>query len=228
MTEQHNSDLKKAIEVWKSNNVHTAYLDFDCGGDSMNDMDISFEDEEGNEIENDELAIYLQDEVFEKVEFYECSDGHYQGESGVVTITLNKSGDGFAYKKDAESEWHEMVPSILTYVLKEEQANLIKSKIQNINGDYDNININFKTDCLLSDNEEKTLNELETELIDYLKSYEPDSSVLYSHDRDASEFSVADYFLFTTNTGSRELTLDDNNGLKILIENQFVIFRENV
>ena len=208
-------EKNEIIKIWNDLNVKTAFLNFSCGGDSMNDMDISFEDEEGNEIENDELAIYLQDEVFEKVEFYECSDGHYQGESGVVTITLNKSGDGFAYVKSSESEWDEYIDCKVEIDLTKEEVDFITNKVSAIFGEEGSFNFNYIKDCILTDKDELIVEELEKRILRILYDYTPED------DFGGGEW--RDYYTFETD--ANEIVIE-NNKLLINLKKQLTIFRE--
>ena len=72
--------MEKIIEIWKKENIAQAVFNFYCGGDSMGDTDLSFEDSEGIRIEfsdtknEDTLATYFDNEVYNNVSFYEASD----------------------------------------------------------------------------------------------------------------------------------------------------------
>ena len=101
-------EMEEAVEIWKREGIDRVEFDFSCGGDSMNDTELRFY--KGNkEIEETwGLEAYFDDEVYENVEFYENSDGHYQGESGTVTITLNEDEDEFDYEKSSTEEWLEI------------------------------------------------------------------------------------------------------------------------
>jgi hypothetical protein len=79
-------ELKEAIARWKELNVDRVVLTFNCGGDSMGDMDWEVFGANDQRIEDEDLISYFDRVIFDKVEFYVNSDGHYIGESGTVTI----------------------------------------------------------------------------------------------------------------------------------------------
>ena len=99
-------DKNTAIKLWQKNNIGNAEFHFSCGGDSFNDYHFEIFDKDNNGIQVDEaLTDYLTEDIFNRVDFYEASDGHYMGEDGIVTIELDD--DDFSYSKEAESEFEE-------------------------------------------------------------------------------------------------------------------------
>ena len=99
--------MQEIIKIWKEKNIDHINFNFSCGGDSMNDTSIEIFDKEGELVQDGELESYFDDQTYKNVEFYVNSDGHYQGEFGVVEITLNDEEDDFEYSKSASSEWNE-------------------------------------------------------------------------------------------------------------------------
>lgn len=156
------------IKLWKELGVGSVILSFTAGGDSMGEMDWEIRDEKDKPMEdNSELIDYFDSEVFKNVEFYEVSDGQYMGEFGSVTITLEEDeaeedGGIFLYDKSAQSEYEEMFGGTMEVELSDAELTLLNEKIDNINGsDWDGgENINYKDDCVITEEEETILNEL--------------------------------------------------------------------
>lgn len=98
------------LELWKKYNVKYAEFEFSCGGDSMNDEVLRMYDKQNVEIiypASSELADLEQkiiSSIYDNVNFYVNSDGHYIGEYGIVTVQLNKDNI-FEYIKNATSEY---------------------------------------------------------------------------------------------------------------------------
>jgi len=210
-------NIQEIIKLWKELGVEQVNFEFSCGGDSMNDTSITIEGKDGSEIDNVELRDYFDDVVYKRVEFYEASDGHYQGEFGNVYITLSDDEDDFDYNKSSQSEWSERVDSEVPVELTDEQMKFIKSKVLNINGDCDSLNVNYKNDCILSDKEEEFVDELENSLLDILRNYSPDTD----------EGEVGEWFTFTTNEEGEDIKFIGNS-IVIQISNEVTIFRDDV
>ncbi len=210
-------NIQEIIKLWKELGVEQVKFEFSCGGDSMNDTSITIEGKDGSEIDNVELRNYFDDVVYKRVEFYEASDGHYQGEFGNVYITLSDDEDDFDYNKSSQSEWSERVESEVPVELTDEQMKFIKSKVLNINGDCDSLNVNYKNDCILSDKEEEFVDELENSLLDILRNYSPDTD----------EGEVGEWFTFTTNEEGEDIKFIGNS-IVIQISNEVTIFRDDV
>jgi hypothetical protein len=150
------------VKLWKENNINECVMEFNCGGDSMNETNFILYDNERNKVDCHELTDHFEDEVYNEVNFYEASDGHYLGEFGTVTITLNDEEDGFEYYKSSESEFEEEFGDYLKVKLTDEEVKLLTEKIENLNGGgwEERDNINYKVDCILTDNEETILENL--------------------------------------------------------------------
>lgn len=157
--------MQTEIKLWKENNIDKCVMVFSCGGDSMNETDFKLYDKDNNVVECTELTDYFEDKVYKEVEFYDASDGHYMGEFGQVDITLedNEDEDGeiFVYDKQAKSEWEESFTGNLCVEVSEKEKQVL-NKLSNFNGspwDRD-VNINYKDDCIVLEEEEETLNTL--------------------------------------------------------------------
>ena len=191
------------IKLWKELGVDYVNFEFSCGGDSMNDTSIQIYNESGEEIQCDEIRDYIDDKVYSNVEFYVNSDGHYQGESGNVAIRLSDDEDEeeLTYSKSSQSEWSERLESVCRVKLDDKTIQFIKDKVLNINGDMDNMSLNYKTDCILTDEEEKIVDELERDLIDTLRNHEPEEEC---------QGELNEWFNFTTNEEGEEIVIEDN------------------
>ena len=152
------------IEIWKENNIEKCVMEFSCGGDSMNDTEFTLYDNEGNQVSNDDITEYFEHHIYDYVDFYEVSDGHYMGESGTVTIELDEY-DGepsFTFSKDAQSQFEETFSGTMDFKLTEVEVKLLEEKISNFNkSEWDSqVFINYKDDCVITDEEEVILNDL--------------------------------------------------------------------
>lgn len=141
-------ETKEAIALWKEKNVDRCIMEFSCGGDSMNDYSFVLYDDSDNEVDCKELEDYFENEVFDNVEFYEASDGHYLGESGEVVIMLED--DQFAYHKDSKSEWSEQVNDAFEYPLTDDQFNVVNKYVRNIVGGDEGDFINYRIDFIMT------------------------------------------------------------------------------
>ena len=167
-----------AIQEWKRLGITSCSMPFSCGGDDMNEYSFEFnkvEDGKLTTIESSELHNFFEDEVFRRVDFYECSDGHYIGEAGTVEITLNEDDDepSFDYSKSAESEWHESVTKFVKLDLTEEEKTFLKSKVTRIEGGDDQETFYaYNGICLLTDAEIDIRAKLSEKLSDIAYSYD--------------------------------------------------------
>jgi hypothetical protein len=215
-------NLQEAVQKWNELGINRAEFEFDCGGDSMNDTTINFYDTQDKIIINDDLADYFDDQVYKNVTFYEASDGHYQGERGVVHIELdNESEDetehSFIYTKNAESEFNEQFTQTIYIDLTDEQATFITKNVSNINGgDSDRTTFNFSRDFIMTDNDEKVMAEL-TELID---------NTACEYEFENAEGEALDWYSYTTNRDSDELTIEEGK-LKLEVSRTFVVYTES-
>lgn len=212
-------ELQEAIKIWKENNIQECEMKFSCGGDSMNDYSFSFSDGKGSEVACPELESFFDNEVFGHVEFYVNSDGHYQGEAGTVTITLEEDkdeGEYFEYSKSAVAEFSETWNSTMEVELPQEMADFINKNVSNINGSQEDFAINFKRDFILTEEDEKLLEELETLILDETGNYCPE---------DCSD--IDDWYTFTTNDDGDDLKMNDNK-LTIKMSNQYTSYQDSI
>ncbi len=195
-------ETNEIIELWKKLDIQRCEMEFSCGGDSMNETDFTFYDSQDNQVDADELESYFEGEVYNQVEFYEVSDGHYMGEFGQVIITLEDEDDEpyFQYDKNSQSEWEEREIEVMKYDLTDSEVKFLTEKVDSIVGGEDGQAINYKTDCVLSDEEEEMSEKLLQDIADAADEYE-----FQNADGEPQE-----WFTFTTDTGNGEIEIEDN------------------
>jgi hypothetical protein len=209
---------QKAIEIWQELGITSANFEFSCGGDSMNETTLTFTTKEGKEIDDDDLQEYFDDVIYKEVEFYENSDGHYQGEFGDVEIELQSDDDEpyFTFRKTSKSEWTERLNESEFVELTEDEINLVKRVIQNINGAGFDVAISYKGDCILTDDEESLLESISDKLNDFAENYEFEN---------AEGTSDNDYSWTTNSDDEKQIVIQDNS-IQIEIEKTFTIFKD--
>jgi len=164
-----------AIQIWKKRKVESATFDFVCGGDSMGDTELRF-DINGKVIKTKKykedmsvLETYLENTIYTQVEFYDTSDGHYQGESGHVTITLNtddKRQPHFEFEKSSQSEWYEEYGEITDIEIEPKEADILEKCVQSIEaGDSDSPLVTYSKDVILDDSEDNVIKSITDRLV---------------------------------------------------------------
>jgi len=211
-------NMENAIKIWKKLKIEKSILEFDCGGDSMGSTEFKFFDKNENEIESNELTTYFEDAVYDNVEFYVNSDGHYQGEAGTVEIVLNEDGDSFDYSKTAQSEYSETQTSKMEIELSPKMIEFIKENVSNINGGDGNVVVNFKRDFIMTDKQEKLLEEIKAKIETETEEFEPEL--------DNEDGEVQDWFTFTTNDDGEVLTINGSD-LIVSIRNSYTEYRDS-
>jgi hypothetical protein len=155
---------EQAIKQWKELGVKYSEMNFVCGGDEMQDYDFVYYNADNEEIDpGKDLEEYIRKEVFEKVNFYEVSDGHYIGEDGIVKVTLDESEESFYYDKKAEAEYNERISTEIYVPLSNEEVNLLSTKVRGMRADSlerhsyydDEIHTVYTKDCVLTDEDLK-------------------------------------------------------------------------
>ena len=148
---------KTPFEIWKELGINRCEAEFSCGGDSMNDMSFSYYNKENEKVEeaNEKLDWYFEDEIYNNVDFYVNSDGHYMGESGIVYIELNDDDEDdlcFGYDKSSKSEWYENYSTKLEVKVDEELFDFIITNVRSMEGgNNDAVVVNYKKDCIIED-----------------------------------------------------------------------------
>jgi len=208
--------MQEIIKIWKEKNIDHINFNFNCGGDSMNDTSIEIFDKEGELVEDSELEKYFDDQTYKNVEFYVNSDGHYQGEFGVVEITLNDEDDDFKYSKSSSSEWTESCDNEVEVELTDKEAQFVADYVLNINGGEDDCQTNFKKDFILTNEQEETLKGLEEKISEFARDYVPKDI----------EGELSDWHSYTTNEEGKELKLVGNM-LTLNVTKSFNIIKED-
>ena len=214
---------EQAISEWKELGINRAEFEFSCGGDSMNDTTINFYDKNNKIVQSSNLEDYFDNQVYKNVTFYEASDGHYQGEAGVVTIELDEESDDveehdFTYSKESEAEYNEQFTEVIDIELTAEQLAFIEKNVINMNGgDGDNPTINYKRDFIMTDDDERIANEI-TVLIDDCAS---------GHSFETAQGEASDWYSYTTNNDELEQLTIEKGCLKLEVSRTFVVYQSS-
>lgn len=169
--------MKEMIRIWKECGVREAEFHFDCGGDSMNETHWVFLDSKG-EISCVEIESQLENEVYNRIQFYETSDGHYLGEAGTVNVKLNDEENDFDMYKSSTEQWSETLSVNEEIDISEELGRLLHKKVASIvsldgwgmRRGLGETERNYKDDCIISDREEELISEFEGRLIKMAKT----------------------------------------------------------
>lgn len=213
--------VEEAIKLWKEKNIDECLFIYDCGGDSMGDTTIELRDVNGNEISCEEIKDFFDNEVYNQVDFYVNSDGHYQGESGTVRITLEDGDEEFEYCKSATYEYCETASENITIKLTDDEVKFLKDKkVTQISGNQDNDGmILYEEDCILTNEEEEIKDSL-------LRKIEEEAEQ-HQHDIPDGETNENDWFGYNTNINdeSTSITLE-GNGLLLNVLGNYTRFSE--
>ncbi len=212
-------ETNEIIELWKKLDIQRCEMEFSCGGDSMNETDFTFYDSQDKQVDADELESYFEGEVYNQVEFYEVSDGHYMGEFGQVVITLEDEDDEpfFQYDKQSQSEWEEREIEVMKYDLTDSEVKFLTEKVDSIVGGEDGQAINYKTDCVLSDEEEELSEKLMNEIYD----------AAYDYEFENASGEPQDWFTFTTRIDDEDGITIEGNKLSVEVSRTFYSLRED-
>ncbi len=221
-----NESVIEAVSEWKKLGIESANMDFTCGGDSMNDYSFVFYTKnttpggtENIEVESEELVLFFDRQIFDDVDFYVNSDGHYIGESGVVVITLNDEEDGFVYDKQSQSEWSESYEETIHIKLSKEEIEFVKNKILNINGGTDgDATFNYKLDCIITDEDEEIIEKLGERLSTECDEYE-------FQEADGEQ---EDWFTWSTNQEVEDvIQFTEEDEMLVIIRRNFIQYKED-
>ena len=225
-----NLKLTPEMLLWKKLGITSCTMEFSCGGDSMNDYHFTFYTNNKSkkkgapavtEISCPELETYFDNAVFREVNFYEASDGHYQGEAGEVVIYLDESEEDepvFTYSKSAQSEFTENTHNIEGITLTEDELKFINDNVININGNMDTTaRVNFKRDFIMTDKDDEIMEGLSKKIDDFVSDYEPE-------DVDGE---LGEWYTYTTNRDEdsrlNNLTIN-NDELLVIINKQYTTY----
>ena len=174
---------------------------------------------ENIEVESELLISFFDLQIFDDVEFYVNSDGHYIGESGNVVITLNDDEDGFVYDKQSQSEWSESYEETIHIRLSNSEVEFIKNKILNINGGQDgDATFNYKIDCVITDEEEELIETLGKRLENECETYE-------FQDVEGEE---EDWFTWSTNQEVDDvIQFTEEDELVVMVRRNFIQYKQD-
>jgi hypothetical protein len=223
-----NETITEAVSEWKKLGIDNANMEFSCGGDSMSDYSFTFYTKnksavtgrpENIEVESELLISFFDLQIFDDVEFYVNSDGHYIGESGNVVITLNDDEDGFVYDKQSQSEWSESYEETIHIRLSNSEVEFIKNKILNINGGQDgDATFNYKIDCVITDEEEELIETLGKRLENECETYE-------FQDVEGEE---EDWFTWSTNQEVDDvIQFTEEDELVVMVRRNFIQYKQD-
>lgn len=212
--------VEKIIQLWKELKITHIDFEFTCGGDSMNDTTLNIH--KGDEvIENETISTYFDHEVYNRVEFYVNSDGHYMGENGNVLIELNDEGDEFNYMKSAQSEWCERMTSDVEVELTDEEVTFVKEFVRNINGgESEQANLNYKKDFIINDKRKELIDSIGSKVDDACGGFTPEFE---------GEGELSDWYSFTTNEDDvtdNEITFRGNK-MVVTLSNEYYVFTDS-
>lgn len=209
-------EIQEAVSLWKELNVHHCNCTFYCGGDAMGDTDFTLFDAEDNTIHSDELIGYLDNEMYNRVDFYVNSDGHYIGESGTVNIELNEDGDDFYFMKSAEAEYSELIDSQCIIALSDDEIKFISENVSSIFGGHDErTTLFYKKDFILTDEKVKLIESIIEKIEETTSNFEPE---IY-------DGQLEEWYRF--NAGDDNEIIINGNDIKLFIQNNYTTFRDS-
>jgi hypothetical protein len=212
--------VEKIIQLWKELEITHIDFEFTCGGDSMNDTTLNIH--KGEEIiENDVIATYFDHEVYNRVEFYVNSDGHYMGESGSVLIEMDDEGEDFNYMKSAQSEWCERITTDVEVELTDEEIEFVKEFVRDINGgDNENANLNYKKDFIINQKRKELIDSIGSKVSEVCGNFTPEIE---------GEGEVNDWYSYTTNEDDitdSEVVIKGNK-LIVSVSNEYYVYQDS-
>jgi hypothetical protein len=209
--------LKEAIARWKELNVDRVVLTFNCGGDSMGDMDWEVFGANDQRIEAEGLVSYFDSVIFDKVEFYVNSNGHYIGEAGTVTIELeDEEYHDFIYNKEAYSDYSERHESEILIELTDAEVAYIKEYVRDINGGSDEfVNFNYSKDFIMTDEMSELEDSISEKISEFTSEFEPEDI--------EEDGQLDDWYNF--NTDDYDPIEFEGNSIKVTINNSVTVQR---
>jgi len=208
---------QEIIQLWKELQITHINFEFTCGGDSMNDTTLNIH--KGEEIiENDAISTYFDNEVYNAVEFYVNSDGHYMGEEGNVLIELDADEETFSYSKSAQAEYCERITNEVEVELTDEEIEFVKEFVRDINGgDSEGANLNYKKDFIINQKRKELIDSIGEKVADICGGFTPVIE---------GEGEINDWYSYTTNEDDitdSELIIKGNK-LIVSVSNEYYVF----
>ena len=213
-------NIERIIQLWKELEITHIDFEFTCGGDSMNDTTLNIH--KGDEIiENDVIATYFDHEVYNAVEFYVNSDGHYMGESGNVLIELNDEGDEFNYMKSAQSEWCERITSDVEVELTDEEIEFVREFVRDINGgESEDVNFNYKKDFIINQKRKELIDSIGEKVSSVCDNFTPELE---------GEGELNEWYSYTTNEDDitdSEVVIKGNK-IIVKVSNEYYVYTDS-
>jgi hypothetical protein len=85
-----------------------------------------------------------------------------------VRIELNEKQADFEYTKSATSELSERITESFVLQLTDEEFNIFRDKIKDINGEGRSVYFNYKSDCIIGDDEISILEKFERKIKNFV------------------------------------------------------------
>ena len=211
-------EKEQAIALWNNNGIVRAEMEFYCGGDEMGDYSFVYFNADDEVVECKELDDFFDRAVFDRVDFYVNSDGHYMGESGTVHIELEDVEEygeeiDFTYSKSAQSEWQETITNTLTIHLTDEQIAYLKEYVSSFNGGVDEFtNFNYSKDFIMTDEHERIEKEIANILDNTTSGYTPQT-----------DNEVNDWY----NYQNEEPMFNEHNELLVEMNNEVYVYTDS-
>ena len=211
-------EKEQAIALWNDKGIVRAEMEFYCGGDEMGDYSFVYFNADDEVVECKELDDFFDRAVFDRVDFYVNSDGHYMGESGTVHIELEDVEEygeeiDFTYSKSAQSEWQETITNTLTIHLTDEQIAYLKEYVSSFNGGVDEFtNFNYSKDFIMTDEHERIEKEIANILDNTTSGYTPQT-----------DNEVNDWY----NYQNEEPMFNEHNELLVEMNNEVYVYTDS-
>ena len=187
--------MEKLIKKWKEYKIEKAEFEFYAGGDSMGNTDLYFYDKDDKTINvDDDFKQEVENDIYNNVDFYETSDGHYEGEAGTVTVTLEKEGEEeyLNFSKDSQAEYSNSYTDEVILQLTPEELNYLKDNVETFHVGYE-IEFEYNRDMFVSDKME----EIENSIISKIKDASNEHEFEYNGEGEIEEQDELDVNGFT-------------------------------
>lgn len=199
--------MEKLIKKWKEYKIEKAEFEFYAGGDSMGNTDLYFYDKDDKTINvDDDFKQEVENDIYNNVDFYETSDGHYEGEAGTVTVTLEKDeGEEYLnFSKDAQAEYSNSYTDNVTAELTKEEINYIKDNIDGFEDSYE-MTFSYSRDLFVS----SKMEQIEQNIVSKIKQACDEHEVEYNGNgevQEMDEYNLSNLEVLGNNKISFELT----------------------
>ena len=199
--------MEKLIKKWKEYKIEKAEFEFYAGGDSMGNTDLYFYDKDDKTINvDDDFKQEVENDIYNNVDFYETSDGHYEGEAGTVTVTLEKDeGEEYLnFSKDAQAQYNNSYTDNVTAELTKEEINYIKDNIDGFEDSYE-MTFSYSRDLFVS----SKMEQIEQNIVSKIKQACDEHEVEYNGNgevQEMDEYNLSNLEVLGNNKISFELT----------------------